>query len=334
MVTRERLPCSTLSFHTSDAQFKELRVLLLPLVRGFADFDNHIKTLRPWAWSLPELPLLNRPSMPSLPRLRRLQHWNRTSTLLQKMSTLSLHAYARLKRMQRSSPVVPTRQDRGTYLDTVTAPQPLGPLGPLGPVAQGHLMTAEIQGLDLILSLFPKMNKHEVPSYYGSRANKTTKGLRSGSIIFWKNPICQRTISLSDFIAKQVLRRAGLYLKTQLTVLSAAPKQLSMSANPNPLKTERLEKQFAPLWRELADQHKILFPDGDDEGAFIIPALDTRSQVLSIKDRRNVLGKHVFKLASLGSGQTFTDVTPELSVPGISLEVLQRVLSQASTANA
>ena len=88
-------------------------------------------------------------------------------------------------------------------------------------------------------------------------------------------------------------------------------------------------KQFAPLWRVLADQVKVFFPEGDDEDALIIPALDTRSQVLSIKDRRNGLGKHVFKLASLGSGRTFTLVTPELSVRSISLEVLQRVLSQA-----
>ena len=92
--------------------------------------------------------------MPSLPRWRRLQHWNRTPALLQKMSTLSLHAFAKLKRMQRPPPVVPTRQDHGTYLDIVTAPQPLGPLGPM---AQGHLMTVEIRGVDWILSLDPKI---------------------------------------------------------------------------------------------------------------------------------------------------------------------------------
>ena len=28
-----------------DAQFKELRDILLPLARGFADFDKHVKTL-------------------------------------------------------------------------------------------------------------------------------------------------------------------------------------------------------------------------------------------------------------------------------------------------
>ena len=49
-------------------------------------------------------------------------------------------------------------------------------------------------------------------------------------------------------------------------------------------------KQFAPLWRLLAEQLKF-FPDGDDEAAFIVPAHDARSQVLSIKDRSNGVGK-------------------------------------------
>ena len=47
------------------------------------------------------------------------------------------------------------------------------------------------------------------------------------------------------------------------------------------IEDREIGKQFAPLWRELADQLKVLFPDGDDEGAFIVPALDTRSQVLT-----------------------------------------------------
>ena len=58
-----------------------------------------------------------------------------------------------------------------------------------------------------------------------------------------------------------------------------------------------------------------------------------RSQVLSIEDRRNGVGKPVFKLAPLGSGQLFTIVTPDLCVPGVSNEVLQRVISQATTPN-
>ena len=52
------------------------------------------------------------------------------------------------------------------------------------------------------------------------------------------------------------------------------------------IEDREIGKQFAPFWRELADQLKLLFLDGEDEGAFIVPALDTRSK-LSIKDRRN-----------------------------------------------
>ena len=41
----------------------------------------------------------------------------------------------------------------------------------------------------------------------------------------------------------------------------------------------------------------------------------------------------MFKLASFGNGQLFTLVSPDLSVPGVSPKVLQRVISQAMTAN-
>ena len=74
--------------------------------------------------------------------------------------------------MQRPSPVAPTRQDRGTYLDIVTGPQPLGPSGPMG---QGHLMTVETQDADLTLTQALLMNMREVPSYYDSFANNITK---------------------------------------------------------------------------------------------------------------------------------------------------------------
>ena len=96
------------------------------------------------------------------------------------------------------------------------------------------------------------------------------------------------------------------------------------------IEDREIGKQFAPLWREVAGQLKLLSPDGDDESSFIIPKLHARSHILSIKDRRNGVGKPVFKLASLGSGQLLTLVAPDLSVPGFSPEVLQRVLSQAN----
>ena len=36
------------------------------------------QSVKPWVWSPPELPVLNRPSTPTLPRWRHLQHWNST----------------------------------------------------------------------------------------------------------------------------------------------------------------------------------------------------------------------------------------------------------------
>ena len=99
------------------------------------------------------------------------------------------------------------------------------------------------------------------------------------------------------------------------------------------IEDREIGKQFAPLWRASAEQPKTLFLDGDGAGGFIFPALEARSQVLSIKDRRNGVGKPVFKLALFGSGQLFALVAPDLCVPGVPGEVLQRVISQANKAN-
>ena len=91
-------------------------------------------------------------------------------------------------RMQRPSPVALARPDLGILSDIVTGPQPLGLSGPM---VQGHLMTVEIRDVDLILS---KIDKHEVPSYYGSL--KKTLGLRFGSISLKKRPACRRVTNL------------------------------------------------------------------------------------------------------------------------------------------
>ena len=119
----------------------------------------------------------------------------------------------------------------------------------------------------------------------------------------------------------------------RLTVPFATSKTPITVRQSETIEDREIGKQFAPLWRELADQLKVLFPDADDEGVFIIPALDARSHILSIEDRRNGIGKPVFKLAPLGSGQTFALFTPELSVLGFPPDVLQHVLSHANRAN-
>ena len=88
------------------------------------------------------------------------------------------------------------------------------------------------------------------------------KGITKWINIFGKNPTCQPTKDLLQFILKQVPCRSGLYMNHEpnvetllpdikmmaspmrLTVPFAASKQLSLSAYPNQLKTERLENNL------------------------------------------------------------------------------------------
>ena len=262
-------------------------------------------------------------------------------TEMEQNSVPSPHVCASSRRMLPQHQMFPVRQHPGLHSNTLTTPQPQGPM------AQSHLMTTETHDEDLILPQAQKMNNHEVPSYFDSLASNTSKELQSGSIPFGKSPICWYVTNLSEFIAKQVPCQSGLLLKhaanaktllldirmmaflMQLTVTSAAPTLLSQCVNPDQLKTERLENNLCRCGKSWLTSLKF-FPDADCEGVFIIPATDPLSQILSIKDRRNGIGKAVFKLAPLGSGQTFTLVAPDLSVPGISPKVLQRVLSQAN----
>ena len=90
------------------------------------------------------------------------------------------------------------------------APQPMGLSGPM---AKGHLMTIEIQDEDLIRSQALKMNKREMPYYFDSLVSSTHKGITKWINDLWENPICQRATNLSEFIAKQVPCRSGLFLK-------------------------------------------------------------------------------------------------------------------------
>ena len=245
-------------------------------------------------------------------------------------SAPSLHVCAKSRHMLLRHQMYQVQQDPGLHSNKLTAPQLLGPM------AQDHLVTTETRDADLIFPQTLMMSMREVPSCYGSHANNTTKGLRSGSIIFAKNPICRLATNLSELIARQFLCQTDLFLEHEvnvktllldrktmvflmrLTVLFAIPKTTFAVRHSRSIEDREIGKQFAPFWRVLADQLNLLFPDGDDEGAFIVPALGTRSKVLSIKGRRNGIGKPVFKLASLGSGQTFTLVAPDLSVPGAS----------------
>ena len=53
----------------------------------------------------------------------------------------------------------------------------------------------------------------------------------------------------------------------------ATSKLISLSASPCHLKTSKSDKQSVHRWEILAAKLKV-FPEGDDTGAFIVPALD------------------------------------------------------------
>ena len=62
---------------------------------------------------------------------------------------------------------------------------------------------------------------------------------------------------------------------------------------------------------------------------FIVLALNMRSQVLTVKDRRNGVGKPVFRLAPFGNGQVFDLLAPGLCIPSILDDVVRQVIVQA-----
>ena len=205
------------------------------------------------------------------------------------------------KRMERLSPVDPAQQDLGKNSDMAMAPQPLGLSGPM---AQGHLMTIENtrrtldtfaspedeQSRSAVLLRFPCEQYHKgitkwidnfweesnMPASHKPVRIHCKAGSVSVRLVFETRAKCQ------DFIARY--KDDGIpcainspFCCTNTNIIVRQSKSIE---------DRELGQQFAPSCRELADQLKVLFPDGDDEGAFIIPALDTRSHVLSIKDRR------------------------------------------------
>ena len=137
---------------------------------------------------------------------------------------------------------------------------------------------------------------------------------------------CKTRVTCQDFLARY--RDDGISYEVDSPFCQS---RTNIAVRQSKLLEDReIEKRFEPLWEILAAKLKVLFPEGDDTGTFIVPALDVRSQIFIIKDRRNGVGKPVFKLAPLGNGQVFALTAPDLHVAGIPDDVLQQVISQAS----
>ena len=141
-------------------------------------------------------------------------------------------------------------------------------------------------------------------------------------------------------IAKQVPYPPGLCLKhelsvktlwhdtkmmvplTKLTVHFCNIRTKIMVRQSNSLEDGEIGRRFAPLWKNLSAKLQEIFPERDVKGTFIVPALDVRSHILSIFDRRNGVGK----LAPPGHEHLFDLPAPDLCEPSISDDVLRQVL--------
>ena len=84
-------------------------------------------------------------------------------------------------------------------------------------------------------------------------------------------------------------------------------------------------RRFAPLWEVLAQKLQEIYPEKDDEGSFVVPALDVWAQVLSVYDRRNGVGKPVHT-----HEQKFSIIAPGSCEPHITDDVLRQLVSEAS----
>ena len=130
----------------------------------------------------------------------------------------------------------------------------------------------------MILSLVPKINRHEVPSYYDSHANTTTKELQSGSMIFGKDPTCpayNKPVRIHCKAGSASVRLVfetrgkcqdfvGRYKDDGIPFAINSPFCRTSATftvrQSRSIEDREIGKQFAPLWKVLADQLKNSLP--------------------------------------------------------------------------
>ena len=117
--------------------------------------------------------------------------------------------------MQRSSPVVPTGQDRGTYLDTVTAPQPLGFFGSYDPGSSDDSRKKR-RRIDTFSSPENEHARSAVLLQFPCEQYHT--GMTKWTHNLWKNPTCQDSTNQSEYTSKQVPCPHDSYSRRKLNV--------------------------------------------------------------------------------------------------------------------
>ena len=154
--------------------------------------------------------------------------------------------------------------------------------------------------------------------------NNTTEVLRSGSSVFGNNPTCQPTTNLSEFIAKQVpCRSDSLASPVKLIVCSA--KTTNSVRQSKSLGDRKTICAFVECWPNKSKFSSLM-------EMMKVHSSSRRSTPAHKFSAPNI---EETALENLCSNLHFLEVVnnPDLCVPGVSTEVLQRVISQANKVN-
>ena len=161
--------------------------------------------------------------------------------------------------------------------------------------------------------------------YFSFHVNNSMLECLLGSINFSQRLTFPQPTGPSRFIVKQDLDLPSLYLRQEPSVENSwyvsrmMVFSVSIMVRQSKSQDDReIGKLFAPLWNVLSKNLQELFPESGIEDTFIVPSLDVRAHVPNIYDRRNGVGKRVFKLAPPGHDQMFATTAPRVCKPHIS----------------
>ena len=218
-----------------------------------------------------------------------------------------------------------------------------------GPMAQDHLKTTGTQDADLILSRTQMMKMLEVPSYFSFHACEQIhagvstwldKFFATTNIPASNRPIrihC-KTCSLSARFVFETRAKCKYFvarykddgLPYEVDSLFATPVPPYWCANPSHQRTEKLGDGLRHLGKFWPQSYKKFSLAGMPKVISLSLPLMYDHKSLSIYDRRNGVGKPVFKLAPVGHEQLFDITAPDFCEPRISDAVLRQIVSEAN----
>ena len=252
---------------------------MLPLAPGFADFDNHVRTIGeavgPVTSRITSVEQTVNALVAKMALFAAMEH--NTSTLTENVGSGSASSWNLLGHSDGSTATGflgsdgPGSSDdnRNTRRrpDTFSSPEDEHARSAVllrFPCEQYHTGVT-----NWINNLWEKSN---IQAFHKPvRIHCKTGGL-SARLVFNTRAKCQ------DFVA----RHKDDGIPTKLTVHFCQSSTIFTVRQSKTLEDREIGKTFAPLWNVLAEKLKIHFPEGDDTGTCIVPAIDVRSQVLSI----------------------------------------------------